>query len=145
MSKLDGKLLIHSADELEKLFEPEERKFRFFHQTTSLDSIRKNGWDLRFRSGQRRLYGDGIYFSMPKPFWPDKRATITAHLKLTACKFYETSEDVGLELQKQGINNQGDAAQTQVERKTVSGVAEEEERLSLGMARVQLIAADVAG
>lgn len=119
MPTWDGQLLVYDETELlEVLAEPLEQKLTFYHQTTDLTSIRKHGWDPTARSGQRRLYGDGVYLAMPAPFWPDKpgRAVVSAKLRLAGLKAYQSTDEVATELREAGLNNQSDAAQAAIRR-----------------------------
>lgn len=87
----------------------------FYHQAKDVQLIHQNGWDIAYRGGMSRFYGDGVYFSSPRPFWDNFTGNlIEAALDLSNYKSYKSIKSLEQVLQGIGINKHNNNHQSQI-------------------------------
>jgi hypothetical protein len=110
-------LVIHAPDALAATLGESNATSAFFHQVIDLSSLTKSGWDISHRSGFRRFYGDGIYFSSPRVFDPTRKsATLEARLNLLPKQHaaFASLDDLHAYLTAGGLNRNRDADQPRI-------------------------------
>jgi len=114
-------LQIYNYQQLVGVLAKPYRAQAFYHQTTNFESVFNVGWDVTERSNARRFFGDGIYFSAPKPFWPKYIGnTIEVRLRLDAYHSFLSTNEFAQHVLTWNLNNQSDHDQTAIRKAFLS-------------------------